>query len=295
MTPRLRLALGAALLVGCTTPTLSRPDSGFFPEDGGVTAPPPPPTVDPLPATTPYPVVTLHGTAPDARRVVVQGGTNPAATTVSGPGDFCVDVPLGAAGVYDLSTRSINSAGLQSDPVEASIRYDPSASPTDVRLCNGEPASVCTSPPPESCSNGVDDDCDGLADGSDPDCAPGGCPRDAFEPNDSPDGLLLVATGRYDFLSICSGDEDWFPVSVRVGEQLVVRIFFVEAEGDSDLDVYASDATTLLGQSASTADGEAVTVTASQNGNYYARVYGAGGVSGGVVNGNYSLSLTLTP
>ncbi len=76
---------------------------------------------------------------------------------------------------------------------------------------------------------------------------------------------------------------------MRTGQQLVARILFVSSSGDLDLDVYGPDGTTLLGQSHSSTDDESVTITATQDGRHYARVFGVGGA----VN-DYVLSATVT-
>src|SRR5581483_9101345 len=87
-------------------------------------------------------------------------------------------------------------------------------------------------------------------------------------------------------LSITPGDVDWFLFSLAApavrGHTLAIQ--FRHASGDLDLELYDAGGT-LLRSSATTSDGESISLAGLDAGNYYARVSGYNGQS----NPSYSL------
>ncbi len=82
------------------------------------------------------------------------------------------------------------------------------------------------------------------------------CNSDIFEPNGSPyeiDGINQNATsimsGNYQGLYACSGDDDWYRISVGANQALSATIQFNSADGDLDLALYQADGTTLVERS----------------------------------------------
>jgi hypothetical protein len=99
--------------------------------------------------------------------------------------------------------------------------------------------------------------------------AGGGTPActDAQEPNDSR-GTAKPATGTIANLQVCAADEDWFKVTAGG----TVKIEFVHANGDLDMEAYDANGT-KVGSSQSTSNIEQVSVPAGGS----VRVYGYSG------------------
>ncbi len=104
---------------------------------------------------------------------------------------------------------------------------------------------------------------------------------DAYEEND---GYLTAydhTLNEMDWLTEIDGagiqaDDDWYQITITSGyENLIVDLRFIDADGDIDLQVYASDGTTLIAYSWSTTDNEYIDTILPSSGTYYLRVYGA--------------------
>jgi hypothetical protein len=263
-------SLAVALLLGaCGDPSVDRPDTSIFPSDAN-TSPPPVPMLDTTPARVPWPVVTLRGRAPDARRIIVDGAGNALVSTILPDESFCIDVPLRAAGSFTLSVRSQNAGGgLSEAPAIATVEFDTSAPPIPgATTCSGGSPTGCMSAT-EDCTNTRDDDCDGLVDMRDPSCAT--CDDDVLEPNDDTDAPR-IEPGRYDDLESCPGNDDYYAVHLEPSETLDVRVFFSHAMGDLDLRVVAADGTTVLARSESVDDDENASFTAAEARDVYVNV-----------------------
>ncbi|NUP05962.1 MAG: hypothetical protein HOW73_07880 [Polyangiaceae bacterium] len=112
----------------------------------------------------------------------------------------------------------------------------------------------------------ADEDCDSCY----MDCGVCECEADGFEPNqNSPVATAVQKATDYCDLSICSGDVDWFKFSVN--GTTTIKLTFLNAEGDLDLEIYNPNYVT---GSYSADDDEQVTLTGVASGTYYARVYG---------------------
>ncbi len=238
-----------------------------------VTPPPATPIVNPVEARQPYSVITLRGQSA-AKRIVVEGAGNPVvARTLPGEA-FCVDVPTPAIGAYVLKVYAQGADGqLSETPATVNVEHDAAAPAIAMaETCSGEDPAGCQ-PTTENCSNGRDDDCDGLRDDRDPDCAT--CTDDLFEENDRAPANE-IDPGRYDGLQLCPGDADYYLVSARQGQTITARLFFVHsADGDLDLQLRASDGTTVLERSTSSTSDEMVTYASTATGaaDFYVLVY----------------------
>lgn len=286
----MRWGIVAALLVSslaaCGDPSVDRPDGGpgLDATNGG--EPPPKPTLDAPPARQPWRIVTLHGRAPGARRVIIEGAGNPVASPVLPDNTFCVDIALERADSYDFSVLAQGADGQLSDPAgPTTVVFDPNAPGIPgLSTCSGADPAGCSTTI-EICDNGRDDDCNNLVDMRDPDCAT--CTDDAFEPND--DGTApRVDPGREDGLKICPGNQDYFGVFARSGETITARIFFVNANGNLDLELLGLDQRTVLERATSLDDDEALTHTATATGQYDLVVFSSDNASN-----DYALDLRI--
>jgi hypothetical protein len=96
----------------------------------------------------------------------------------------------------------------------------------------------------------------------------GSCTDDSYEDNDSLSSAVALQSGATG-LMVCSGDDDYYSVSVPTGGSATVRIDFSHAEGDVDLAIYQGSE--QIDSSTSTDDTESVTLN---GGSYTVRVYG---------------------
>lgn len=265
------MACGALALVACDNMVVRR--DGSIIEDNDAGAPPEPPELDEdPPAVLAWPLVTLRGTAPGARRVLVRGGENPIVTAVLPDDRFCVDVPLNVIQSYQLELLSHGQGGEFSEPTSTMTEFDPSAPEgMVVPTCSGGDPRGCMATT-EICDNLMDDDCDGRADDDDPDCDT--CANDLLEDNDELDAAPRLPPAEYPDLAICPGDQDHFAVFLRMGETITATIQFTHASADLDLALFDAMGTEV-DASRSTTDEETVTATAPEDGEYVVRVFGA--------------------
>ena len=127
--------------------------------------------------------------------------------------------------------------------------------------------------------------------------APATVVGDRYENNDTPatatDLRTISGTTTESSLSIEAGDPDWYRFTLgsagRAGDRLAIG--FTHAQGDLDLELYASDGTTLVDYSEDTDNTEEISLAGLPAGNYYARVYGYAGAA----NPSYTLSVSAAP
>ncbi|TNF30238.1 MAG: hypothetical protein EP329_13905 [Deltaproteobacteria bacterium] len=112
------------------------------------------------------------------------------------------------------------------------------------------------------------------------------CEADALEPNDTVAAARAVALGTYEDLRICSGEADVFRVATSPGQTLRIAASFDARYGDLDMELRASDGTTVLATAASARSIEELTYTSPSGGDVFVRVYGVDGASNG-----YTLSV----
>jgi hypothetical protein len=267
-----RLFLCAAFLASCGPPTVDKPVTPGLLLDAGMSAlPPDRPSVGALPDRVPYPIATIHGDAPGAKRVIVQGSGDPLESNVLPDGTFCIDVPLRTPEAYELSIVAQSMDGLLSTPAgPIQVTFDPSAPTTSgAATCSGSDPAGCPGTR-EICGNGIDDDCNGLTDSADPACAT--CMDDALEPNDDTNAPR-IEPGRYDQLMLCPGNPDFYGVDVGANLQLNVHLYFSQTEADVQLSLLdAVDRMRTVAQGMSTGTDELLTYTATAAGEYMVRV-----------------------
>jgi len=103
------------------------------------------------------------------------------------------------------------------------------------------------------------------------------CPPDDYEANDSFGEAYTISAGVQYTAYICpSGDEDWFKFYVAAGQEITVDLYGLYGNLPADFDLYLHNPSgAQVGSSASggTAQ-EQIVHTASQSGNYRARVIG---------------------
>ncbi|MBM4320951.1 MAG: hypothetical protein FJ125_13610, partial [Deltaproteobacteria bacterium] len=116
------------------------------------------------------------------------------------------------------------------------------------------------------------------------------CQEDRFEDNDGAATARPLDPGRYEDLAICSGDEDWFAVTLAAGEMLDAQISFTHAVGDLDLHLVDAVTRATLVRSDSFDDDEQVGYLSRNGGQYLLRVRGWQGAEA-----PYALQLTVTP
>jgi hypothetical protein len=97
---------------------------------------------------------------------------------------------------------------------------------------------------------------------------------DAFEPNEVADTSPVLSPGNYEGLKICSGDVDFFAVSVAPGDVLEASVLFSHLDGDIDLALLDINQT-VLGRSVSISDNESISFNRfTRAGNVFLRVEG---------------------
>jgi len=79
---------------------------------------------------------------------------------------------------------------------------------------------------------------------------------DSYEENDVSSAAATITVGTHGSLQCL--DDDWYKIRLTAGTDLTVTIEFNHASGDLDLEVYASDRTTLMGRSHGTTNSELV-------------------------------------
>jgi hypothetical protein len=127
-------------------------------------------------------------------------------------------------------------------------------------------------------NNGVDDDCDPGT--------PDACEDDAFDGagnNGTADTASGVEDGntngvQYGELVVCPNDDDWYRIDAQAGDGLEADIFFSDAEGDIDMQLYKrGDDGSLVYVDGSFGVGDTETVyerRAPTDATYYVHVYG---------------------
>ncbi len=110
--------------------------------------------------------------------------------------------------------------------------------------------------------------CDLPSDGGSP--PSDGCADDGYEDNDNPAQATALNAGSHSGLMVCSGDDDYYTLSVPDGQQLTVSIAFLHSDGDLDLAIFQGSQ--QLDSSESTGDSESVTV--SGGGDFTVHVFG---------------------
>jgi hypothetical protein len=118
------------------------------------------------------------------------------------------------------------------------------------------------------------------------------CSEDEHEPNNDPSEAARIASGTYDDLTLCVGDEDWYRFDLERGQLVRLAIEFTHALSDLGLALYRlnADGTITYRAGADTlTDDEYINYRTFEDGTYVARVY----QSRGTVVATYDLSLSI--
>lgn len=128
--------------------------------------------------------------------------------------------------------------------------------------------------------------------GSAPPPPPPTCTADAEEENDTSATAGTISPGSYGALTLCTGDDDYYALSLGNGDQVSVSLAFTDAEGDIDLQLLDS-AGAVLQSSSGVTDTETVGHTTTAAGTYVIRttLYGDAGSSPG---NTYSMTVAVT-
>ncbi len=119
------------------------------------------------------------------------------------------------------------------------------------------------------------------------------CEPDAFEDNDSSNRAerLPPRDGRFNNLTQCGADEDWYSVDLDEGDDITARIDFRNADGNIDLHLHDSVGGQPEAESETFGNREEVSWRAVRSGNHLLRVFPRDDDAGGAVE--YELTLTV--
>jgi hypothetical protein len=98
------------------------------------------------------------------------------------------------------------------------------------------------------------------------------CDDDTFEENDESSQAAALPTGERRNLQACPADPDWYVVEVAAGSGLTVRLTHDPLDGDLDLMLFDSDASTQLAASRTTDPVEQVQAAGVSGGRAYVLV-----------------------
>lgn len=273
-----------AFAAGCKADDPTSGDGDGEP-DAGVDQDLVPPTLDPVPETTPLDTVALRGTTLGTRVVAQDTADGSVLASVLPGGSFCLDAALIDGAATDMKLYAIGGDGRVSEPLAVSSTRDAAAPTPSMPTCSSSGGPDCDGP--EICSNGeIDDDCDGHADACDTDC--NGCIDDIFEPNDVAIDVPMIAAGDYT-LQICPCRDDWFAYQRSVGQRVTVTATFDSGAIDVNLRLYRAGEGglgegDLVDFSFGSTGTETIDYVADADGLYYLRVYSLSGDETGSYN-----------
>ena len=119
------------------------------------------------------------------------------------------------------------------------------------------------------------------------------CVDDGFEDNDSALTASFIAPGVFPDLGSCPSDDDYYSIPLFWGDELMVDLFFANAEGDIDVEL-VDPTGVVVADSQSSDDDEFLTWTSTLDGTYLIRVWLF--ADQGVLLGNaYDLDIGLVP
>ncbi|MFW9929100.1 MAG: hypothetical protein ACFFD1_06895, partial [Candidatus Thorarchaeota archaeon] len=111
---------------------------------------------------------------------------------------------------------------------------------------------------------------------------------DQFEPNDASGTARAIQDGSFPDLKIRAGDEDWYRIYLKAGEELGVSVDFNASNGDIDILLYNLGTTSILASSQTFSGHESFSYTPSTEGEVLLRVVLFDGVSL-----NYNMQITI--
>ena len=98
------------------------------------------------------------------------------------------------------------------------------------------------------------------------------CTDDTLEQNDSAAAAATINAGTQPNLSLCPSDDDYYKLALTTGQSASVEITFLHGEGNLDLEVTGPGGTVITNSTSQT-DDEAVSFTAMSDGDHVVRVF----------------------
>jgi hypothetical protein len=117
------------------------------------------------------------------------------------------------------------------------------------------------------------------------------CTADALEENDSRGAAATITPGQRTGLNTCTGDDDFYAITLAANDQVSAAASFNNGEGDIDMELLDS-AGTVLDSAGTTANTENVSATVPSAGTYYVRVF-LFGDAGSTTGNTYTLDVTV--
>ena len=184
-------------------------------------------------------------------------------------GDIELEVYDSAGTVVDSATTSDDNESL-SVPIDVTDTYA-----IRIWLFGGTPVA----------GNSYDLDVDYVA---------ATCPDDLYENNDADTEAYYLGDSGYSDtgLQLCPSDEDWFEVFGWAGDEITADIYFTDADGDIDMELFDSGGT-LIDESATASDDESITWTVSSSDSFFLRVF-FWSSSPPAAGNDYDLEVTVT-
>ncbi|MCB9530706.1 MAG: pre-peptidase C-terminal domain-containing protein [Myxococcales bacterium] len=102
--------------------------------------------------------------------------------------------------------------------------------------------------------------------------APSSCDDDGFENNDSVSAAYPLGAGSYGGLAVCTGDDDFYAVSLGAGDRLDAVVSFSTLDGDVDLHLISPSGAVVASSASLFGSSEAVAYVAPAAGEYTLRV-----------------------
>ena len=120
------------------------------------------------------------------------------------------------------------------------------------------------------------------------------CFDDFSEENDTSLTATPVSSGSYPSLMTCDADDDWFAISLLTGDELTVDVFFNDAEGDIDAQLYDPSGTLVQDGNSSDDDEVLGPLAVTPGGLWLIRVF-LFADAGAYAGNDYDLQLGVTP
>jgi len=118
------------------------------------------------------------------------------------------------------------------------------------------------------------------------------CAADSLEENDSAAMARALTPGNHASLNVCTGDDDFYSLSLAQGDVLDARLTFTHNEGDIDMELLNAGGSRVASALSST-NNENFTYTAPSAGTFTLRVW-LGRDTGSTLGNNYSMNLGVT-
>ncbi len=118
------------------------------------------------------------------------------------------------------------------------------------------------------------------------------CPADSFEENDTRATAKTISTGNHTNLNTCTGDDDYYQITLAANDQIDATASFTNGEGDIDLELLDGSGT-VLDSSSTSNNSENVSFTVVTAGTYYLHVL-LYADAGSTLGNTYSLNVSVS-